>query len=166
MTLKAQRVPKEYQNAKLAQSVHDVVFNTDWSTLLLIGPAGTGKTTQVWALHRHLIDGTEFTGQHDMHVISECGDIDRYRYEWEWLEEWAKFPNILAVDDIGYRKPESWTTQAIYYLTNYRRQHCLNTIWTTNLEEDKLRENYGAPIASRLLGGIIFPTGGMDKRLQ
>jgi DNA replication protein DnaC len=161
MTLKAQRVPKEYQNAKLAKSVHDVVFNTDWSTLLLIGPAGTGKTTQVWALHKQLIDGTEFTGQHDMHVISECGDI-----EWDWLEEWAKFPNILAVDDIGYRKPEAWTTQAIYYLTNYRRQHCLNTIWTTNLEEDKLRENYGAPIASRLLGGIIFPTGGMDKRLS
>lgn len=138
----------------------------DWITLLLIGPAGTGKTTVLWALHKALTTGQEFTGQHPVHVISECGDIDRYRFEWDWLEEWSKFSGRLCVDDVGYRKPSEWTSQAIYYLTNYRRQYKLKTIWTTNLTVEELKEFYGAPIASRLMGGVVIQTGGEDRRLQ
>ena len=165
MSLTRQNIPPEYKDCKLTPSIKPRM-SPDWITLLLIGPAGTGKTTALWGLHKELTTGQEFTGQHPVHIISECGDIDRYRFEWDWLEEWAKFHGRLCVDDIGYRKPSEWTYQAIYFLTNYRRQYKLKTIWTTNLTVEELKESYGAAIASRLMGGVVIPTGGIDKRLS
>jgi DNA replication protein DnaC len=164
MTLNRQKIPAEYAKAKLTPHIKPLM-QPGWTTLLLIGPAGTGKTTVLWGLHKALTTGKEFAGQHPVHVISECADIDRYRYEWDWLEDWAKFPGRLCVDDIGYRKPTDWTYRAIYHLTNYRRQFQLKTIWTTNLTTEQLTEYYGAAIASRLMGGVVFQTGGADKRI-
>jgi DNA replication protein DnaC len=165
MTLKVQRVPAEYQEARIAPSVKEIVLGKSWVTLLLIGPAGTGKTTQLWGLHRHFVKGNEYTGEHDVHIISECEDIDRRRYEWDFVEEWAQFENVLCIDDIGYKKPTDWNTQCFYFITNYRRRHGLFTIWTTNLTVEELKDYYGAAIASRIMGGVIFETGGKDKRL-
>lgn len=166
MTLKVQRVPEEYKSAKLSDTVKKIVLEESWETLLLIGPAGTGKTTQLWGLHRMLVKGNEFTGQHDIHIISECEDIDRRRYEHDYIEEWAQFENVLCIDDIGYKKPTDWNTQAFYFITNYRRRNGLYTIWTTNLTTEGLKEYYGAAIASRIMGGVIFETGGKDKRIK
>ncbi len=163
MSLTRQKIPPEYSDCQLTSAIKPNMPN-GWLTLLLIGPAGTGKTTVLWGLHKELTTGQEFTGQHPVHVISECGDIDRHRFDWDFLEEWAKFPGRLCVDDIGYRKPGEWTTQAIYYLANTRRQGKLKTIWTTNLTTDALKDYYGAAIASRIMGGVIFETGGPDKR--
>lgn len=163
MTLTRQKIPAEYRDCELTPTIK-AKMPKDWCTLLLIGPAGTGKTTVLWGLHKALTTGKEFSGQHPVHVISECEDIDRFRFEWDWLEDCAQFPGRLCVDDIGYRKPGEWTLQAIYYLTNFRRKHKLKTIWTTNLSVEDLKEYYGAAITSRLMGGVVIQTGGEDKR--
>jgi hypothetical protein len=163
MSLKVQKVPHEYRDAVLTPAIKPLM-PSDWSSLLLIGPAGTGKTTQLWGLHKALTIGNEFTGDHPVHIISECGDIDRYRFEWDWLDDWSKFRGRLCIDDLGYRKPTEWTFQALYHLSNHRRMHGLKTIWTTNLTIEALKEYYGSAIASRVMGGVIFETGGIDKR--
>jgi DNA replication protein DnaC len=163
MELRNQKVPAEYSGAEVSPGIKAKIPK-DWQSLLLIGPAGTGKTTQLWALHRKHVTGKELTGRHKVHVISECSDIDRYRYDWDWLNAWAQFPGLLCVDDIGYRSPKDWTCQAIYHLATYRRAHQLRVIWTSNLTLDRLREAYGDPIASRLTGGTVIQTGGPDKR--
>ncbi len=162
-SLDVQAVPYEYRDAEPSKSIRDHLPKK-WQSLLLIGPAGTGKTTQVWGLHRKHVRGNENNGRQKIHVISECGDIDRHRYDWSYLDAWAEFKGVLCVDDIGYRKPLDWTLQAIYYLATYRRAHGLRVIWTTNLSVDRLEEYYGAPIASRITGGAVVQTGGEDRR--
>jgi hypothetical protein len=102
--------------------------------------------------------------QHKIHVIGECSDVDRHRYEWEYLDAWAGFAGVLCVDDLGYRKPTEWTFQAIYHLATHRRANGLRTIWTTNLDAARLTEAYGPAIASRLTGGTVIVTGGADRR--
>lgn len=163
LLLTPQECPKEYRDATLSAPLKAVPKG--WQSLLLLGPAGTGKTSQVWALQRKHVRGTEWAGHHKVHVISECGDIDRYRFDWEHLDAWSQFRGVLCVDDVGYRKiPSEWALQAVYYLATYRRAHGLRVVWTTNLDRNRLAEAYGAPIQSRLCGGVVLVTGGADRR--
>lgn len=162
--LHPQMVPAEYAESTISPALKRL-NGKSWQSILLIGPAGTGKTTQLWAMQRRQVTGGEWMGGHKVHVISECADIDRHRYEWEWLEAWAMFPGVLCVDDLGYRKPQEWTVQAIYHLATYRRAHRRRVIWTTNLDEDRLADSYGAPVLSRLAGGEVIQTAGADRRL-
>jgi DNA replication protein DnaC len=160
--LRPQPVPAEYADAELSPALRNIPAK--WRSILLVGPAGTGKTRQLWALQRKHVTGTEWPGRHKVHVISECGDIDRYRFEWDWLTAWATFPGVLCVDDIGYRKPQEWTVQAVYHLATERRKHARRTIWTTNLDRGRLADAYGEPVMSRLAGGAVIDTGGEDRR--
>lgn len=168
-TLTRQKIPAEFvahARAGVSEAMRERVPRK-WKTILLIGPAGTKKTTQLWALHARHVSGSaeaQAPGTHKVHVISECGDIDRYRYDWDWLDAWCDYRGCLCIDDIGYRQPRDWTVQAVYQIATQRRAHGRRTIWTTNLTFDRLREYYGAPIASRLMGGTVVQTGGDDWR--
>jgi DNA replication protein DnaC len=161
--LHPQTVPAEYAKAEVSPALK-ALNGTPWQSVLLIGPAGTGKTSQLWAVVRRSVTGREWEGEQAAHLISECADVDRYRYDWDWLMAWSKFPGVLCVDDLGYRKPHDWTIQAVYQIATYRRAHKLRVIWTTNLDRDRLAESYGGPIASRLTGGVVIDTGGADRR--
>lgn len=157
-------LPKEYATATISDSIRQELRNTKWSNLLFIGPAGTGKTYQLWALHRKWNNKATTPGRHKIHIISECADIDRYRFNYEWLDAWCEFPGTLCIDDIGYRTPGEWNTQAIYAISTFRRQHQLKTIWTTNLSTAEIGNQYTPAIASRLTGGLVIHTGGKDRR--
>lgn len=162
--LTQQTVPPEYADSVWSRDVGDRLPD-DWHTLLLIGPAGTGKTTQLWGLHRAQPCGRVYDGMHPVHVASECSDIDRHRYDWEQLDRLAHFRGALCIDDLGYRRPTDWTIAAVYHLATYRRSHRLKTIWTSNLSHERIAEWYGEPIASRIAGGIVITTGGPDRRM-
>lgn len=138
---------------------------TDWTSLLLIGPAGTGKTTVLWALHRKLVTSDDYWEGPPVYIVSECNGISRCRYDWDTLDELAALEGVLCVDDIGYKKPCEWMIQAAYHLSTERRAHKRRTIWTTNLTREALTEQYGAAIHSRISGGHVLNTGGEDKRL-
>lgn len=97
-------------------------------------------------------------------IITEAGDIRGHRYKREILDDWAAWPRILIVDDIGFMEPSDWVREAIYHLANERRANSRRTIWTTNLDPDGLKAAFGAAIASRLMGGTIINLDGEDRR--
>ena len=102
-------------------------------------------------------------------IISEVADIRRHRHDRDWLDEIAKWGtdrHLLCVDDIGFTgKADDWVMEAIYHLANVRRANALPTLYTTNLSPDDMRNVFGAAISSRILGGVMIPVDGVDRRL-
>lgn len=172
--LAIQRTPVEYAAAKYSEAMRERAKGA--VTVLLIGPAGSGKTHQVWALanrhNRHggiSEDDVSIPEVHAVHVISEALDIDALRYKQDMLSAWCDFPRLLCVDDVGYRcggnqAPSNWASHCVYAIATHRRSHGLPTVWTTNLTEQQLRLHYGDPVTSRLMGGVVIETGGEDRR--
>ena len=122
------------------------------------------ETREVWlgeAMRRIRLDDR-------VRIVSEAGDIRPHRHDRAWLEDlanWGTARHLLCVDDIGFtRKADDWVVEAVYHLANVRRAKQLPTLWTSNLEADALREVFGAAIASRILGGVLIPVEGRDRR--
>ena len=114
---------------------------------------------------REAIDG-ELAKRDRMRIESEVGSIRGKRYDREALQELIDYPYWLAIDDIGAVTPNDWVSEAIYHLANERRAHGLTTVWTSNLSPQKIRDAFGAAIASRILGGLVIETSGKDRRIQ
>lgn len=98
-------------------------------------------------------------------IITEVGDVRAHRYDRPILETWIKYEYFLAVDDIGAIEPNEWVREALYHLANERRSAGRFTIWTSNLSPTKIRDTFGAAIASRILGGAVVEVDGADRRL-
>ena len=98
-------------------------------------------------------------------IMSESSDIRARRFDRDWLAGVCVDRRWVAIDDIGCVRPDQWVQEAVYEIATQRRKNQFGTIWTTNLSGDELREQYGAAIASRLMGGQIFGLDGQDRRL-
>ena len=102
-------------------------------------------------------------------IISEVADIRRHRHDRDWLDDiskWGTNRHLLCVDDIGFTgKADDWVMEAIYHLANVRRANALPTLYTSNLSPDDMRNVFGAAISSRILGGVMIPVSGVDRRL-
>ncbi len=117
--------------------------------------------------------GREWSAKHiraiiardSMVIISESSDIRAARYDRERLSAWCVNQRLLAIDDIGCVRPSDWVLEAVYEITTQRRKNGLQTIYTTNLTPDQLRESFGGAIASRLLGGVVVEMDGNDRRI-
>ena len=97
-------------------------------------------------------------------IMSESSDIRANRFDRDWLASVCADRRWLAIDDIGCVRPDQWVQEAVYEIATQRRKNQYGTIWTTNLSGDELREQYGAAIASRLMGGKVFELDGNDRR--
>lgn len=61
---------------------------------------------------------------------------------------------LLVLDDLGRERGniDSYTNQILDSVINYRYEHNLPTIWTTNLEQEAFIAQYGMPMLDRLTG--------------
>jgi DNA replication protein DnaC len=100
-----------------------------------------------------------------LRIITEVGQIRACRYDRDRLANWTNYPGWLAVDDIGAVEPNEWVREAVYHMANERRGMGRTTVWTSNLNPQKIRDVFGAAIASRILGGVVIETSGADRRL-
>lgn len=74
---------------------------------------------------------------------------------------------LLVIDDLGAEKTSEWVLQTFYIILNRRYSDKLQTIITSNLSLDELREKLGDRIASRIAGMCkIIQLHGKDKRLK
>lgn len=67
----------------------------------------------------------------------------------------AQRARLVVLDDLGAEEPNDWTRKKLYELVNYRWNHDLPTIATTNLEPPVLEEAIGQRTYSRLAGGAV-----------
>jgi DNA replication protein DnaC len=185
--------PPEFKGATLSAGILAILNGkTPPTSLAIIGSPGTGKTRLLWAMNHSLLKGVmrthmgeavsddrylsdreiprcierAITNASRMRIITEVGDIRAHRYDRAPLNEWAKYPHWLAVDDVGCIEPNEWVREAIYHLSNERRSRGLPTVWTSNLTRQQFRDTFGGAIASRVLGGEVVEVEGADRRVS
>ena len=137
--------------------------------LVLYGNYGSGKTHLAAAIANALIGkgkpvlfGTFIT--HLENIRQEFDNAGQRTY----LSKMKVAP-VLVIDDLGKEKKSEWTRQVLFDVINYRYEHLLPTIITTNLANedsfDDLANHVEGAVWSRLCEMCNFvETKGADYR--
>jgi DNA replication protein DnaC len=142
-------------------------------SLLITGPTGTGKTYQAFGALRLIAenhgDGFEciaITSADLYGSLRPTGGMGDTEARMRKLCE----VRFLLVDDLGTAKTSEFTEEVTYRLINYRYNHCLPTIFTSNLPPQfdngpDLVKNLGERSASRLAEMVTTVViNGTDRR--
>lgn len=150
-----------YETAEIAlhgaENFVEQYLQTGTSTgLVFTGPVGSGKTFLACAIANELMEQEkqvlflvvpdlldELRATYDRKERSENTEMD--------LLDAARTIPVLILDDLGAHNYTEWTRNRLYSIINYRMNHVLPTVITTNLEIHELEEYLGARTTSRIL---------------
>ncbi|MEU6641259.1 ATP-binding protein [Saccharomonospora sp. NPDC046836] len=126
-------------------------YGTAGPSLLLLGPVGTGKTHEAfglvsWLFDQDLFRNIRITSAVELYAaLRPRPGVDTE----ETFEAYAR-ADLLMVDDLGTGKNSEFVEETNYRLVDYRYNHELTTIFTTNVAPRELGERLGERTASRL----------------
>lgn len=144
--------------------------------LLLTGLTGTGKTHQAFGALRHVAAGGP--AQFELLAVNSAdmyGSLRPSHVMGASEQELRRLSQVqfLFLDDFGTSKSSEWTEEITYRLINYRYNHCLPTIITSNLPArdangPDLTDFVGDRVASRLAEMVttLVPMVGEDRRRE
>ncbi|MCR5373643.1 MAG: ATP-binding protein [Solobacterium sp.] len=121
--------------------------------LIFEGEVGSGKTFLAAAIANELLGkGIDV----DFIVVPEFLDALRQSIRDEGVNEGAlikraKTASVLVLDDMGAHNFSPWVQNILFTIINYRLNHQLPIIITTNLDMEELEDAVGERIASRLV---------------
>ena len=143
------------------------LFNDKRNGLLIFGGIGSGKTHLAAAIANCMTDrGIPAL----FATFSE--HLERIKEEFDKTGEkkhlsLMKNTPILVIDDLGKEKKTEWTQQILYDVVNYRYEHMLPIIITSNFDVDGLANYVSNAIWSRLYEMCnAVETAGKDYRQQ
>ena len=127
-------------------------FEPGTDGLFLYGNPGTGKTHLAISILRALldkgVDGYFMTlKEYYDKIMGTFNDKSRHKDE---VTIKPKTVKILVVDDIGAEKISDWRMDESRTLLDYRYNHGLTTIFTSNFTKNQLLEIVGQRIVSRM----------------
>lgn len=133
-------------------------------SLLITGSVGTGKT--------HLASGiADYCMKHGITVkFGNITDIFQslkraFTKDEDVLSEIKSVP-LLVLDDLGKENNTGWSKETIYSVINYRYEHMLPTVITTNLSMEEMQGRLGDATVSRLMEMCDYvETEGGDHRI-
>ncbi len=146
---------KNTAEAKLAAErfCNELQSNQRATGLMLVGPYGCGKTHLAASIvHRC----AEFGITGVFVVVPELLARIRTSYRTgdgkaEAVIDMAKRAKLLILDDLGAEKASEWVKEQLYMLVNYRYEHMLPTVVTTNCNGAELEQELGRRTLSRLV---------------
>ena len=142
------------------------LFHQKRNSMIIFGGVGSGKTHLAAAIANALIDrgipclfGT--FSEHLEHIREEYDHTGQKKY----LSMMKNTP-MLVLDDIGKERKSDWTQQILFDVVNYRYEHMLPVVITTNFDFDRLGNYVGSAIFSRLyeMSGGVQTSGGDHRR--
>jgi len=148
-----------YQGARQALQaaegfVRDFMKDLHTSGLMFVGSVGTGKTFLAAAICNALVDqGLDifFVVVPDFLNELRAGYRRPEDSDNQLLMEKVRHTPLLVLDDLGAHNYTDWTRNTIYSLLNYRTNHQLPVIITTNLSLGELDEYLGERTTSRII---------------
>lgn len=146
-------------------------------SIVLSGDTGVGKTSMGICALRELVDVHQlpvvyllmdeffsalqerFEKKREHQFVSDADDAA------EVIRLYQQAP-VLLIDEFPHKPGKSeWWIQSVYQLINYRHNHQLPTIITTNLDARTLMHEWGAPIVSRIQRmAHWYVVGGLEVR--
>ena len=123
--------------------------DSERNCLLIVGGYGSGKTHLVASIANKLMDNgvpclfDTFDGHLNKLKMEFSGGKSVY------LEQ-MKNIDMLVLDDIGKEKETDWSRSIMFTVINYRYEHMLPIMMTTNLNSDALKAYLGGAVWSRL----------------
>lgn len=147
------------------------IFQKKRNSLIIAGSYGNGKTHLAAAVSNALIDRgiPVMFGTFSEHLERLREEFD-HTGERKYLSQMKVTP-MLVLDDLGKERRTDWTHQILFDVVNYRYEHLLPMIVTTNLagtnSVDALANHVGGAVWSRLceMSGMII-TSGKDYRQE
>lgn len=151
-----------YELAKLAYQatknfVENFLNNPNTDGLLFTGQVGSGKTFLACCIANWLLANGKLVL---FVVVPELLDQIRSTYDTgrgpdditeSDLVDTAKQVPLLILDDLGAHNYTDWSRNKIYSIINYRLNHRLPVIVTTNIIPEELEKYLGERTTSRLL---------------
>lgn len=145
---------------------NDNLFRLKRNSLIIYGGVGSGKTHLAAAIANTLIDRGIPTlfgtfSEHLEHIREEYDHTGQKKY----LSMMKNTP-MLVLDDIGKERKTEWTQQILFDVINYRYEHLLPVIITSNLDFDGIGNHVGNAVFSRLyeMSGAVQTSGGDYRR--
>ena len=149
-----------YKNASLAKwladdkhhaIVNNWIYNLNYS-ILVEGSPGTGKTFMLASVLNYLdekkLEIFYITQRKLIKFIQDGISEDQSQY---YLLNKIAYKNILLFDDLGSSANTEWQKEIILELIDIRYSKKLPTIYTTNLNNQQIKDELGNRTASRLL---------------
>lgn len=143
------------------------ILASNRNSLLFIGGTGTGKTHLAAAIANRLAEigvPTRF-GTFQAHLDSIKKEFD-VSGQGKYLDDIKSIP-MLVIDDLGQEHLTDWSRSQLYDIVNYRYEHKLPLIITTNLNADEIANRYGGAVWSRfneMCDSVVM--GGSDYRKE
>jgi DNA replication protein DnaC len=172
----AEHIPRRYTQATTTRRyVHEWVYSVatdpeNTSSLLLLGPTGTGKTHIAYAALRLLCETPRRTDWKAISAAALLGDLrPAPGRDTEAVLASYTSASLLLLDDLGAAKSSEWVEEVLYRLIDARYNACLPSIFATNVSTpDELTGRLGERTASRLVEmcrGHLITLKGADRRL-
>lgn len=120
--------------------------------LVLVGPAGTGKSFTAAALVRQAVDANPATTWRFVTVVDLLDDLKPDRAHLGHYTE----PTLLVLDDVGReRLATDWARETLFAVVDARWRNGRRTIVTSNFEPDALKVRLGEALVDRLIDGAV-----------
>jgi DNA replication protein DnaC len=143
------------------------LFSKKRNGLIISGYVGSGKT------HLSASIANDFAEKNIPTLFGTFIEhLEQIRAEFEsagandYLQD-MKSAMVLVIDDLGKEKRSEWTQQVLFEVVNYRYEHQLPIIITSNFTDSELANYVGQPIFSRLseMCSSVRTNGG-DYRME
>jgi len=136
--------------------------------IYLFGDAGSGKTHTMFALFNRADASQDYGVWRFWSVPDFLSDIKSSfddKTDGDPMKL-AKEAHVLILDDIGAEKATEWSTGILFELIDYRYRENKITLYSSNIDLDKMSEVLGDRITSRIRGSTrAIRLFGKDRRV-
>jgi DNA replication protein DnaC len=146
-----------------------VAGESSWP-LVMVGPAGTGKTCAALCLVDHA-HGRYWTAGElcETLIRSQQGRLDWYnsghggKHHPEDVWGWVAGASVVALDEVGTRSVSDFAYETVKRVLDEREGKPLAVV--SNLTLEALARLYDDRVSSRLAAGTVVEVAGRDRRL-
>lgn len=139
----------EVHDAAVEMASH---FEPGKMNMLLIGPAGSGKTFISNCIAKEVIDaGYSVIYMSAASLFDKLAEETFSQGSQGNMKEMIVDCDLLVIDDLGTEMNNTFVSSQLFYCINERRLRKKSTIISTNLDLNQLRDSYSERVSSRLI---------------